>query len=352
MPRNAWFVTILAAVLAGAAGFAAARFLRPVGPPGRVAATPEKPADPEAEALRRQVADLAAERDRLRDELRASRETPLQPEARPAPLPASPAVEAPKANAEAPPDAAPQIAHETAPGAASGHPLDELRQQAVADLADPEKSERAAMFLAALAAKGDAGAIAAMVRALGGDNADAREQILDVLDDERLMGNPELAQAVSALMQDPSAGVRARVAESLSHLPADVAGPLLQSMLGDSDAKVLRKAAAALGKLKYADAGRELAALTRHADASVAWEAAYALHRAGDSSYVEAYVPVYGGKTRSADARERLDGVKQLRRLKLESARPWLAPLVNDADPAVAKEAAKAIKDLDQQLKK
>lgn len=348
MPRNAWFVTILVTVLAGAAGFAAARFLRPADPPGRAAAAPEKPADPEAEALRRQVTDLAAERDRLKDELRASRQTPLQPEARPAPLPASPAVEAPKANADAPPDAAPQVAPETA----SGHPLDELRQQAVADLADPEKSERAAMFLAALAAKGDAGAIAAMVRALGGDNADAREQILDALDDERLMGNPELAQAVSALMQDPSAGVRAKVAESLSHLPADVAGPLLQSMLGDSDAKVLRKAAAALGKLKYADAGRELAALTRHADAGVAWEAAYALHRAGDSSYVEAYVPVYGGKTRSADARERLDGVKQLRRLKLESARPWLAPLVNDADPAVAKEAAKAIKDLDQQLKK
>lgn len=349
MPRNTWFVTILVAVLAGAAGFAAARFLHPADPPGRVAAAPEKPAEPESEALRRQVADLAAERDRLKDELRVSRETPLQPEAPPAPVPASPAP-APDTEARAPltPPAAPQAAPEAAPVG----PLDELRQQAVADLADPEKSERAAMFLAALAAKGDAGAIAALVRALGGDNADAREQILDVLDDERLMANPELAQAVSALMQDPSAGVRAKVAESLSHLPADVAGPLLQSMLGDSDTKVLRKAAAALGKLKYADAGRELAALTRHADAGVAWEAAYALHRAGDSSYVEAYVPVYGGKTRSADARERLDGVKQLRRLKLESARPWLAPLVNDADPAVAKEAAKAIKDLDQQLKK
>lgn len=348
MKPQTFLVAALAAAIAGAAGFFVASDQNRPAPSQSATAAPETPApDPQIAALRKQVSDLTTERDRLNTELgtaraeaakaeqdrdraiaEAAKATPAQPETAPTGQDKPPT--------ELPADAA---------------ALKAMRDGALADMADPDKSSEASQLLAALAAKGDAEAGKALMELLKGDNAHMKEDIVEALDDQGLMGTEQFAGAVQALMTDPNPSVRAEVAQALSKMPAEIAGPLVQGMLADPDAKVLRKAADSLGDMKYAAASNDLIPLTRHADQSVAWEAAFALHRMGDSTYVEAYVPVYGGKTRSADAKERLEATKQLRKLKLESTRSWLEPLLNDPDPSVVKEATKAIKDLDKQKK-
>ncbi|MBX3473055.1 MAG: HEAT repeat domain-containing protein [Planctomycetes bacterium] len=349
MKAQTLLVAAIAALIAGAAGYfyAESRHRPAASPPAKAASAPETPApDPQIAALRKQVSDLTTERDESRaalsawmEEARIARENGGAPNADVGsvrPLPEVPPTGEDKPPTEIPADAA---------------ALKAMRDGAIADMADPDKSSEASQLLAALAAKGDAEAGKALLAILKGDNAQAKEDVVEALDEQGLMGTEQFASAVQALMTDPNPSVRAEVAQALAKMPAEVAGPLVQGMLADPEAKVLRKAAKAIGDMKYAAAANDLIPLTRHADQSVAWEAANALHKMGDATYVEAYVPVYGGKTRSADAKERLEATKQLRKLKLESTRSWLEPLLNDPDPAVVKEAQKAIKDLDKQKK-
>lgn len=349
MKPQTFLVAALAAAIAGLGGYFIAESNHGHGATApKAASAPETPApDPQIAALRKQVSDLTTERDRLNTELRNAQAEAAKAEQ-----------DRDRAVAEAA-KAAPEIAPEVPTGQdkpptelpADAAALKAMRDGALADLADPDKSSEASQLLAALAAKGDTEAGKALIELLKGDNAQMKEDIIEALDDQGLMGTEQFAGAVQALMTDKDPDVRAEVAQALSKMPAEIAGPLVQGMLSDPDAKVLRKAADSLGDMKYAAAANDLIPLTRHADQSVAWEAANALHKMGDSTYVEAYVPVYGGKTRSADAKERLEATKQLRRLKLESTRSWLEPLLNDPDPAVVKEATKAIKDLDKQKK-
>lgn len=349
MKAQAFLVAAIAALIAGAAGyFYAESGHRPAASPPAKAATAQSPApDPQIASLRKQLSDLTSERDRLNTELAAA-----QAQAREADQARDRAVAEAAKVEPAQPEAAP-TGEDKPPTEipADAAALKAMRDGAIADMADPDKVGDASQLLAALAAKGDTEAGKALLAILKGDNAQAKEDVVEALDEQGLMGTEQFASAVQALMTDPNPSVRAEVAQALSKMPAEVAGPLVATMLADPEAKVLRKAAKAIGDMKYAAAANDLIPLTRHADQSVAWEAANALHKMGDSTYVEAYVPVYGGKTRSADAKERLEATKQLRKLKLESTRSWLEPLLNDPDPAVVKEAQKAIKDLDKQKK-
>jgi len=351
MKPQTFLVAALAAAIAGLGGYFIAENQHgqaSTSQPTKAAVSFENPApDPELARLRARVAELEADSQSSnvwysakQAEVEDLREQLAKAQA-----------EAAKAEAAAPENAPTGQDKPPTEIPSDATALKAMRDGAVADMADPDKMSEASQLLAALAAKGDTEAGKALMEILKGDNPDAKEAIVEALDDQGLMGTEQFAGAVQALMTDADPNVRAEVAQALSKMPPEIAGPLVQGMLADPDAKVLRKAADSLGDMKYAAASNDLIPLTRHADQSVAWEAAFALHKMGDSTYVEAYVPVYGNKTRSADARERLEATKQLRRLKLESSRTWLEPLLNDPDPSVVKEAQKAIKDLDK-LKK
>jgi HEAT repeat protein len=208
---------------------------------------------------------------------------------------------------------------------------------------DDDQREQAAGLLAALAAKGDLAAREALLAALKSDNPDVREDALAALGS---LGIAEFLPILQEAAADPDAGVRAQVAAALGKLPADQSGPLLVAMLGDADPKVLRKAADSLGDLRYAPASRDLLSLVNHQDERVAIEAAVALRRIGDSSAAEQWVPTFGMRLRSDKVSERREAVKQLRRMRVESARIYLEQALNDPDEAIRKEAAKGLKEL------
>ncbi|MCA8915123.1 MAG: HEAT repeat domain-containing protein [Planctomycetes bacterium] len=220
-----------------------------------------------------------------------------------------------------------------------------LLEQTNSDLTgkDGGKRREAAELLAALAQSGDASAKEALLAALQSTDPDVREDVLAALGK---LGMEEFLPVLQEAATDEAPGVRAEVAAALGKLPADQAGPMLVSMLADADAKVLRKAADSLGDLKYEPASRDLQLLSRHEDERVAIEAAVALRRIGDSNAAESWVPTLGGRLLSSSATERREAVKQLRRMKLESARPYLEQALNDENEAVRKEAKKGLKDL------
>ncbi|MCB9893485.1 MAG: HEAT repeat domain-containing protein [Planctomycetes bacterium] len=220
-----------------------------------------------------------------------------------------------------------------------------LLEQNKSDLtgSDSDKRREAAGLLAALAQQGDDSAKEALLAALKSTDPEVREDVLEALGK---LGMAEFLPVLQEAATDEAPGVRAEVAAALGKLPAEQAGPLLVSMLADADAKVLRKAADSLGDLKYEPATRDLQLLTRHEDERVAIEAAVALRRIGDTNAAESWVPTLGGRLLSSDATERREAVKQLRRMKLESARPYLEQALNDENEAVRKEAKKGLKDL------
>lgn len=344
MKPQTFLVAAFAALIAGAAGMFVAHHHWPATPapaPRQIAeATPETAPDPEIARLRAQVEQLQREVSDLRAENGTLRDLSPKPPADPGARTAAADTAAPKPAGQ---DKPPQ---ESEPGAEAAAKA--LRDQAINDLQDSNKSGDAAQLLAALAAKGDAEARKALMAILKGDNEDAKENVIEALDDNGIANSDDFAAAIQSLMTDPSAKVRGEVAQALSTLPAEVSGPLLVTMLQDTDPRVIRKALDSLGDLKYEGARADLLPLTRHADEGVAFEASLALHRLGDSSAIEAYVPVYGSRTRSADSKQRLDAVKGLRRIRLESTRAYLEPLQEDPDKDVAKEAKKAIKELDK----
>ncbi|MBK9974744.1 MAG: HEAT repeat domain-containing protein [Planctomycetes bacterium] len=348
MKPQVFLVAAVAALIAGAAGMFVAHHHWPAEAPPvprpQLAQTPvEAEPDPEVARLRAQVNQLQGENRDLRAENGTLRNLPPKPATDSGPT--KPAVETPATK----PVTQDKPPVETEPGAEAAAKA--LRDQAINDLQDSNKSGDAAQLLAALAAKGDAEAGKALMAILKGENEDAKENVIEALDDNGIANRDDFAAAIQSLMTDPSAKVRGEVAQALSTLPAEVSGPLLVTMLQDTDPRVIRKALDSLGDLKYEGARADLLPLTRHADEGVAFEASLALHRLGDSSAIEAYVPVYGARTRSADSRQRLEAVKGLRRIKLESTRGYLEPLQEDPDKDVAKEARKAIKDLDSKKK-
>jgi len=220
-----------------------------------------------------------------------------------------------------------------------------VRSSAETDLysKDDDKREEAAKLLATLAAQGDAAARDALLAALKAENSDVREDAIAALAG---VGLPEFLPLLQEAALDADAGVRAEVAAALGKLPAEQSGPLLLSMLTDTDPKVLRKAADSLGDLKYEPASRELLALSRHADERVAIEAAVALRRIGDPGAAELWVPTLGARVHSDNLAQRREAVKQLRRLRVESARIYLEQALNDSDEGIRKEAAKGLKEL------
>ncbi|MCC6463927.1 MAG: HEAT repeat domain-containing protein [Planctomycetes bacterium] len=220
-----------------------------------------------------------------------------------------------------------------------------LREQAVRDLAGQDKDRRDAAvdLLAALARTGDAAARQALTDALLSKDEAARLAALEAMGDS---GVAEFLPALTGAAKDGSANARAAVADALGKLPADQAGPLLLDMLADGDARVVRRALDSLGDLKYAPAQAEAMRLSRGSDESVAMEASLTLRRLGDNTAAEYWVGVLGSRVNSSDPKERLNAVKQLRRYKLESTRPYLEQASRDSDAGVRAEAAKGLKAL------
>jgi HEAT repeat protein len=222
-----------------------------------------------------------------------------------------------------------------------------MREKAIFNLNNggEQEQEDAAMLLGKLAAGGDEAAKKALRDAMKSTDPVVREWAIEALNDTGLV---EFLPELKALMNDPEPDVREEITQTLASMPADQAGPLLMAMLGDKEPDVLVGAIEVLGELEYKAAAADLLPLTRHADEEVALEAAIAMRHCGDSSAAENLVPTLGAKLSSTDADERRRTVRTLRRISLESARPYLEQALNDADQRVRREAERALAELNE----
>lgn len=221
-----------------------------------------------------------------------------------------------------------------------------LRERAILELNGDDRRARgmASNLLAELAKAGDAKARQALIDAAKSEDAGIRDEAVEA------MGRTGMVEFLPALIEaakDEHAGVRDEAAEALRRLPPDKAGPVLVEMLGDTDSRVLREAIDAIGDIGYAEGAGALRDMTTHQDENIAIEAALALKRLGDPSGAESWVPTFGMRMNSTDVAERRRAVQSLRRLRMESARPYLQQALNDADARVRRDAQRALNELD-----
>lgn len=205
------------------------------------------------------------------------------------------------------------------------------------------EQEEAARELGKRAAAGDEAAKKALRDAMKSEDAEVREWAIEGLNGTGLV---EFLPDLKALMNDPVAGVREEITQTLESMPPEQAGPLLISMLNDAEPDVLLGAIEVLGDMKYTAAAADLLPLTRNANEEVAIEASIALKRCGDPSAAESWVPTLGSRVKSTDAGERRRAVRALRQMKLESARPYLEQALQDEDPRVRRDAERGLRDL------
>ncbi len=210
---------------------------------------------------------------------------------------------------------------------------------------DEGAADDAMKLLANLAKNGDAEARQVLLEALKSENPYMRELAVEAVG---IMANPDDLPLLEAALKDPESKVREEAVDWIGNYPLEKAGPILVALLTDADARVVRTAADRLGDMKWEGAKPDLIRLAGGSDENVAIEAAVALRRMGDSSAAETLVPTWGAKSKSADAKERENAVKQLRRMRLESTRVYLEAALNDENPKVRDEAKKAIKQLDK----
>jgi HEAT repeat protein len=210
---------------------------------------------------------------------------------------------------------------------------------------DEGAADDAMKLLANLAKNGDGEARKVLLEALKSENPYMRELAVEAVG---IMANPDDLPLLEAALKDAVPKVRQEAVDWIGNYPPEKSGPILVALLTDADARVVRTAADRLGDMKYEAAKPDLIRLAGGNDESVAVEAAIALRRMGDTAAAEILVPTWGAKSKSPDARERENAVKQLRRLRLESTRVYLEAMLNDENPRVRDEAKKALKQLDK----
>lgn len=222
-----------------------------------------------------------------------------------------------------------------------------MREGALIDLNNGNGRERreAAEMLGMLAKGGDESAKQALLDALKNDDPDIRE---DALEGISKSGLPEFLPALEAAMNDEHSGVRQEVAEALRDMPIDQAGPLLAGMLKDDNERVLLEAVDALGDAGYEPAREDIRPLTRHSNERVAVEAAIALRRTGDATVAEGWVPTLGARVNSDNGRESRNAVRQLRRMRVEAARPFLEQALESDNWRVRRDARRGLNELDE----
>src|SRR6185503_3764730 len=202
-------------------------------------------------------------------------------------------------------------------------PLDELQKR----LGHPDQRVRQAAQFELAARK----AIPTFTAALGSDAPLARLHAIWGL------GQTGVVESLVKLLKNPDAEDRAQAAKVLGDRRFADAFPGLRALLQDSSPRVRSFAALALGKLARKDAtGPLLEMLEENADRD-AW-----LRHAGVMGLVgSADVPVLAATSRHPSASVRLAALLALRRLGREEA----AVFLEDKDPAVVVEAARAIHD-------
>lgn len=141
-----------------------------------------------------------------------------------------------------------------------------------------------------------------------------------------------------ALANDESPEVRAQLARVIGDTGFEEAGPTLLLLVKDLDLRVRSLAAIAVGKLKYKPAFAPLLeALAENGDADPTLRHALVMGLVGTATQEELI-----SATRIPNTSIRLGAVVALRRL----ASPGLALFLNDVEPLVVLEAARAIHDL------
>jgi HEAT repeat protein len=217
-----------------------------------------------------------------------------------------------------------------------------LRDKAILELNNGNgRAQRdAARLLGKLAAGGDEAAKKALRDAMRSEDADVREWAVEALDDTKLI---EFLPDLKALMNDPAPGVREEVTQTLESMPAEKAGPLLVEMLKDKDNEVLMGAIDAIGDAGYKAGINDLLPLTRSADEKVAIAAAVAMRQCGDASVAETWVPTLGARLSSKDVNERRRAVRNLRNLRVESARTYFEQALKDKDWRVRRDAQRGL---------
>lgn len=231
--------------------------------------------------------------------------------------------------------------------AAENAAMKATRDAAIAEFhgKDEGAADDAMKLLAHLAKNGDGEARKVLLEALKSENPYMRELAVEAVG---IMANPDDLPLLEAALKDAVPKVRQEAVDWIGSYPPEKSGPILVALLTDADARVVRTAADRLGDMKYEAAKPDLIRLAGGNDESVAVEAAIALRRMGDTAAAEILVPTWGAKSKSPDARERENAVKQLRRLRLESTRVYLEAMLNDESPRVRDEAKKALKQLDK----
>lgn len=292
------------------------------------------------EALRAEKERLERENAALKRDLDASKAEAAKPTVPSAEKPAPPPTDT---NAK---PAGETTAKPTEP-APESPAMKATRDAAITDFLgkDEGAADDAMKLLANLAKNGDAEARKVLLEALKAENPYMRELAVEAVG---IMANPDDLPLLEAALKDSESKVREEAIDWIGNYPPEKAGPILSALLADADPRIVRTAIDRLGDMKYEAAKPDLIRLAGGSDENVAVEAAIALRRMGDTSAAESLVPTWGAKAKSADARERENAVKQLRKLRLESTRAYLEAALNDENPKVREEAKKAIKQLDK----
>lgn len=225
-----------------------------------------------------------------------------------------------------------------------------LRERAIIELGGDDGRARnaASNLLAELAKAGDKQAQQALIDAAKSEDARVRDEAIEAMGKT---GMVEFLPALIAATDDESIAVRDEAAESLRKLPPDKAGPVLVEMLDDTETRVLREAIDAIGDIGYEGGAAALRGMTSYQDENIAIEAALALKKLGDPGGAEGWVPTLGMRLNSTDVGERRQAIRNLRRLRMESARPYLEQALNDTDNRVKRDAQRALNDLNNQNK-
>jgi HEAT repeat protein len=319
---------LLLVALAAVAVYQFGPLPRTAPPPAPALPVAERDAPAPDADLQRRVHELEADLARERDEADKLRRE----------------LEASKAEAAKAEPAKPEPEPDKQPDTPAQPPVDRVAQyKSMLESDDKKTRENGYTGLVTEAEAGKPGALEALAAALRDGKTSLKLDMLEYMADTE---NPLFLDLYSNLRTDPEGTIRGVVAEALGKLPAEQAGPVLMQMLSDSEPFVLRKSVDALGDLKYAPAQPDLTSLTNHHEETVAIEAAIALRRFGDESAAERWVHVLGARANSANVEERLDAAKVLRRMKMESCRPYLETMAKDADSRVRKEAEKGLSSL------
>lgn len=150
--------------------------------------------------------------------------------------------------------------------------------------------------------------------------------------------SPQAAEPLEALLDDADLQVRAQAIKVLGDANRQQAAPRLVPLLDDASLRIRFFAAMALGKLHYKPAVRPLLAMLRANE-----DADPFLRHAGVTAlaWIGQREPVVAA-TRDASAAARMAALLVLRRW----SDPRVALLLDDADPRIVTEAARAINDL------